>query len=133
MDDRPVAAFEVCGLVWTMTQYSLTLDLPPSLNRYWRKVRNRIIVSSEAKAYKDVVGWQAKIAGCNPIDGPVGVEVQVYRARKTGDLDNYLKVLLDAMQGFLYGNDKQITTLLAYRHDDAKNPRVEVKVWEASE
>ena len=112
-----------------MSEYHLTLDLPPSANRYWRKTSRGVYVSPEAKAYRDAVGWRARCAGVFPLAGPVGVEVHVYRARKAGDLDNFLKVLLDAMQDHLYGDDNQITTLFAHRHDDAKNPRVEVRVW----
>lgn len=52
----------------------------------------------------------------------------MYRKAKRGDLDNFLKCLLDGMQGVMYKNDKQIVELVARRHDDKLNPRVEVKV-----
>ena len=42
------------------------------------------------------------------LTGPVSVEFKVYRPAKRGDLDNFLKVMLDGMQGTMYKNDKQI-------------------------
>lgn len=110
-------------------EYTFTLDLPPSANRYWRHAKGHTYLSPEAKAYRDVAGWQARAAGCQPMAGAVGIEVKVFRARKAGDLDNSIKVLLDSLQGICYTDDKQITELHAYRHDDPKEPRVEVRCW----
>ena len=55
-----------------------------------------------------------------------GHMVKVYRPRRVGDLDNRIKCLQDAMEGFAYDDDKQISSIFATRHDDKENPRVEV-------
>lgn len=60
------------------------------------------------------------------LEGPVAVVVKVYRAAKRGDLDNFMKCLLDGLQGTAYKNDKQIVEMHSYRYDDKLNPRVEV-------
>ena len=108
--------------------YFLELPLPVSANRYWRNYRGRTVVSAEAKNYKKIVRLQAQHRGIRPFAGPVAVYLRVYRARKSGDLDNSIKVLLDALCGVAYADDKQIVELHSWRHDDPENPRVEVEV-----
>ena len=109
--------------------------LPPSANKYWRYVRGRVIVSSEAQDYKTTVAMLARCARVKLLTGPVRVSVAVYRARKSGDLDNFLKILLDALQGVFYVNDSQVVEINASLHDDRHEPRVEVAVqtalWES--
>lgn len=102
--------------------------LPPSANKYWRLARGRLIVSDEAKQYKETVAMLARCDGIQRLSGPVVVRVAVYRERKIGDLDNFLKVLLDALQGIFYNNDAQIRELHATLDDDRHSPRVEVTV-----
>lgn len=111
-----------------MTSYHVTLPVPPSTNRYWRKYRNKIVVSDEAKDYKEAAGLLALAAGVVCLEGDVIIAVDVYRHEKRGDLDNYLKVLLDALQGVAYRNDSQIIEIRARRFDDKKRPRAEVTI-----
>lgn len=110
----------------------LVLPYPPSANRYWRSDRGRAPHrSEEAKAYKLAVGMVVTQQGTQAIEvhrGPVAVTVAVYRPRKSGDLDNRLKVLLDALKGIAFEDDEQVVRIEATRHDDKANPRVEVEV-----
>lgn len=64
------------------------------------------------------------------ISGNVAINVSVFRPAKRGDLDNYLKIMLDALEGVLYENDNQITEIHAFRYDDKDNPRVELVAYE---
>ena len=105
----------------------LTLPEPPSSNRYWRVYRNRAVKSGEARAYCKVVAILAR--GIRPTANPVALTLRWCRHAKRGDLDNRLKVAIDALQGIVYVNDNQIVELHAYRHDDKANPRLEVE-WE---
>ena len=107
---------------------SIVLPLPPSGNRYWRHYNGRTVVSDAAKAYRHGVMLQAQAHNLRPFAGPVAVYVRVYRARKAGDLDNFKKVLYDALQGVAYNDDDQIVEEHAWRYDDKDNPRVEVEV-----
>jgi len=106
----------------------MTVPEPPSANRYWRVYRNRVVKSAEARAYRQAVRMLAKHS---PRVGPVAVTVTWYRGAKRGDLDNRLKVVLDAMEGVLYENDNQIVELHAYRIDDKGNARMDVEVEQA--
>lgn len=112
----------------------LTLPYPPSSNRYWRVWRGRAVKSNEARDYQRAVKLRG-LAGkrADPLVGPVAIHVDVYRPARRGDLDNSLKVTLDAIQGVAYLNDEQIVYLSASRNEDAANPRVEVLVVAAEE
>lgn len=110
---------------------TIQLPLPPSANRYWRMFRGRMVVSAEAKAFKTEAGWIAKAAGAEVMTGPLSLSVDVYRERKSGDLDNKLKIILDSLQGMLYENDSQIVEIHARLFDDKKNPRAIVSVQSA--
>lgn len=110
----------------------LTLPFPPSANRYWRVWRGRPVVSSEARQYKLDVATLARVAGLRPVEGSVSLTLNIYRPRKAGDLSNRIKVVEDALQGIAYENDSQVVEIIARRHDDAKNPRIEVEIARAA-
>lgn len=106
------------------------LEEPPSANRWWRKFRNRMVLSDAAREYKAEVAAQLLLRRipCIPEPEPVSVSITWYRSRKSGDLDKRLGVLLDALQLIAYENDSQVVELHAERKDDKNNPRVEVTV-----
>lgn len=106
----------------------ITLDYPPSANRYWRNVGGRMVRSAAATAYKQAAGWLCRTAGMEPLHGDVRVALAFYRPTKRGDLDNLLKVTLDALIGHAYDDDSQIRRIHASLHDDKDCPRVEVEV-----
>lgn len=104
---------------------AITLPVPPSANRWWRNVNGRMVTSQAARTYKAAIGQLRS----QMFRGPIRVEITWYRARKSGDLDKRLGVVLDALQGVFYANDAQIVELSAKRFDDAANPRIEVTVF----
>ena len=110
-----------------------TLPIPPSVNRYWRQGKGRVFVSNEARAYKTEAGWLAKMAGvqCVPAPQRVSVHLRVYRPQQRGDLDNYLKVLLDSLNGIAWDDDSQVFRINATLDDDKDEPRIEVEVKKA--
>lgn len=111
--------------------HTITLPFPISANRYWRSYRGRVVVSAEATTYKTAVRWCCIEQGVQePLTGDVALTLDFYRPTKRVDLDNMQKILLDAIQGFAYLDDKQIIEIHARRFDDRANPRVEVCVSE---
>lgn len=107
---------------------SIVLALPPSANTYWRYGPNGVHVSQAAQDYKAGVKWKALHQGMAPMGGELALYVNVYRQRKAGDLDNFAKVLGDALNGVAWHDDSQVVELHMWRHDDPKNPRVEVEI-----
>lgn len=103
----------------------LRLPYPISSNRYWRtRVAGKIAityVSPEAKSYKSVVGWTAKAAGVKQITTPVRIDLCLCpKQNKDGtaskvrlDLDNAIKVMIDALNGIAYADDKQVVEINA--------------------
>lgn len=117
----------------------LSLPYPISTNRYWRTFRNRQIVSKEAVAYKARVAAIAAENGIKPTGKAVSLTVQlVPKANKDGsaskvclDLDNCLKVCLDALQGVAYENDRQVRRIVAeYGSEPVAGGGLVVKVEE---
>lgn len=110
----------------------LTLPYPPSANRYWRVAKNRIYRSSEANAYIEQVQSLCNLENVEPMEGNIAVTLEVYRPRQSGDLDNRAKICLDAIQSYAYHNDNQIVEIHATRHDDKRNPRIELTIEEVT-
>lgn len=106
----------------------LTLDYPPSANRYWRTT-GRVYVSEEADLYKADAAVLAHQQGVRkPLQGEVSITARVYCPTRARDLDNCLKVLIDALQGVAIADDKQVTEIHAVKLIDTKRPRVEVEI-----
>ena len=94
---------------------------PVSANRYWRRFGESMVVSAEARTYKRLVGllWLEKRYPLRA--GPVHVEIGLAPkltvkgvASKTRiDLDNCIKVALDALNGVAYKDDSQVVSVRA--------------------
>ena len=100
----------------------ILLPTPVSANRYWRNFRGRMVVSKEAQAYKQAVGWMWLAAKRRMIDGlDVHVEIQLCPKLTKGnvasktrmDLDNCVKLTLDALNGVAYLDDSQVVSISA--------------------
>jgi crossover junction endodeoxyribonuclease RusA len=108
--------------------YKLTLPLPPSVNHYWVKTRNGVFLSERGRTFKHDVAIICREHDVTPLDGKISIHVEVYRKTMTSDLDNFLKGILDGLQGYAFINDSQIVEIYARRHDDKANPRCVVVV-----
>ena len=98
----------------------VVLPYPPSANRYVRHTANGSYRTSEANRYRKQAQIIALAAGMNGMNarhfGPVAIHATLHpRLTKAGkasgtriDLDNCLKVALDALQGVAFENDKQV-------------------------
>lgn len=113
----------------------VTLPYPPLLNHMYVKTRRGMRLSDKAKRFRQMV-WIALYTDDTwdnyRFIGSIAVELHVYRPRKTGDIDGTQKAVFDALNKYLWEDDKQIVEMHVYRHDDKKNPRVELTVWEAA-
>jgi crossover junction endodeoxyribonuclease RusA len=133
----------------------LVLPYPVSANRYWRTYSPHgfkthvTTISAEAREYKAQVWQKARQMGIRePIPGRVSVSIRLYperprdwqkRARvdplgwddsvRCIDLDNANKVLLDALKGVVFCDDKWVRALDSERMEpDGKPARVEVTI-----
>lgn len=108
----------------------MTLDLPepPSANVYYRHGKGRTYMSLEGVAYNLKVMAACRRKKIKPLSGEIAVTVHWYRGIRSGDVDNRIKPILDALQGHAYTNDKQIVELHAYRHDRKGHAGVTVTI-----
>ena len=114
----------------------LILPYPVSSNRYWRSFVPRghsraiVCVSDEAKAYKTEVAWLAKAAGMRaPVRYAVTLGFVLVPANGVCmDLDNALKVTIDALKGVAYFDDSQVRKIIAERASPDGRARLEVQV-----
>lgn len=130
------------------------LVLPPALsaNKYWRPVNIgkhiTIVPTSEAKAYRHEVAMLARKAGVTITRGRVALTVRMYPARpqdwakraakdpdswddtvRSIDLDNALKVLLDALKNIAFEDDSWVRRIDAERMEpDEHGARVVVTI-----
>ncbi len=81
---------------------TITLPLPPSVNRLWRAGRGRVYRSARYEAWRDTAGWELKLQRPGRITGPVTIVIAAGRPdRRRRDADNLPKALLDLLT--LYG------------------------------
>lgn len=119
----------------------LSLPYPISTNRYWKTFRNRQVLSKEARLYKLCVSHAAEKAGFRPSEKDVILFVSlVPKMNKDGtaskvilDLDNCLKVAVDALQGVVYHNDNQVKSILStYSSEPREDGGLDIGIAEIS-
>lgn len=110
---------------------SFILPYPPSVNKMYCQSHGRRVLIREGRDYKSNAASIARAAGARPIVGDVCVNIDIYRKRKAGDLDNTLKILLDSLKGVAWKDDSQVKRIVAERFEDKENPRAEVIVYSA--
>lgn len=91
----------------------LELPVPPSANRWWRRIPNtkKLMRSREATNYLALVRarlWQQRTGPLLYPEGAVIVLLRWYRSEWRGDLDKRVPILLDSLQGLVYANDNQV-------------------------
>lgn len=109
------------------------LPYPPSTNRLWAVYRGFLRKTAEAEAYSALCASMLRASGIEPVIGPVALTLIVERPRRAGDLDNRVKAVLDALNGFAYTDDNQIVALHAYRVDGKPPGQVTVLIEQVSE
>jgi crossover junction endodeoxyribonuclease RusA len=114
-------------------EVDITLAWPPSVNRIWKYGKGRVRSDkSVIEYYKNMMLlYRGKIK--RTLKGRIRVHMNVYPPdNKVRDLDNILKVPMDAMQKMtVYKNDSQIDELHIYRKEVSKrNARLVVHLEE---
>jgi len=93
----------------------LTLPSPGSANRHTRTGHGRVYKPKAVREYQASAGWA--MASCPKIPGDVSVDVTWFRERRSGDVDNKLKPLLDALKDVAFGDDAKVAELSIRRID----------------
>lgn len=83
---------------------------------------------------ENTFGWEARkqLTSVQPLTGPVAVRVRFYTATaRRVDVDNLVKLTLDALNGIAWEDDSQIVHVTATKTLDRENPRTELDAWPA--
>ena len=108
---------------------TLTVELPPPLNATYRMGHGMMYKTKEMKDWQEMVGWEYKRhhTSLRWLTDPLYVGITMFLKRDR-DIDSSLKGVLDALQGIVYTNDKQIVHLNVRKEVDVKNPRLEIEI-----
>ena len=137
MSDAPHIAFMVPGAIQQERKRHV------KRGQWQRRVDTREAADWKVRA----AAWALQAmqeAHLQPLDGPLVLEATWYRPKpqswrkadnlphKKPDLDNYVKLLNDALNGIVFVDDARIVTALLRKRFDAQE-RVEVRVYAAEE
>ena len=118
----------------------LVLPLPPTVNQYWRRStkggKPSMRKSDEAMHYRTRVAG-ALLSQGNPAYGSRPMVVQIFvhcrEGKQAGDIDNYAKGILDALEaGGVFANDSQVIDLRQARRASVPNGCVVVELVPAT-
>lgn len=111
---------------------TLTLPFPPSVNRMWRSVNGKMLLSREARVYLAQVAFtirSEKFEKDVRLEADITVHAKDNRRR---DLDNLMKITLDSLEkSEVFENDSQFDKLTISRGEvDPQDPRVVINIQE---
>jgi len=100
----------------------LNLPYPPSINSYWRANGNRRFISKEGMLFREKVAeYLEEYKVPNLGTKRLRMDVTLYpRDRRIQDIDNRIKALWDALEGWVYEDDAQIDVLIVQRGEIRK-------------
>ena len=111
----------------------LTLPFPPSQNHYYRRYRNRVVISEAGRAYRKEIALMMRIGRSkrfNTARVRVGVTLNAPDRRRR-DLDNFMKVIFDAItQSGTWDDDSQVDELNIKRGEIIKGGTCVVRIEE---
>jgi len=88
--------------------------------------------TDEAATFQRTIAFRAKEAmrlQRGVVSAPVGVTIAFFAASPTMDIDGPLKLVLDALEGIAYANDRQVVELAVQKHLAHKRPRMAIEVY----
>ena len=107
------------------------LPFPPSVNTYWRKFRNIMVLSQAARDYKQAVA-EYVIENKVPKLGDSKLEVTIWLyppTKRSFDIDNRIKAVLDSCQDAgIYEDDSQVDVLMVQRGKILKGGKATVMI-----
>lgn len=111
---------------------SFDLPWPPSVNRWLRVYGGRAVKSKEWRLFHEGAGMVISDAYQGPLLTESGISVFISLeapTRRGYDIDNRAKGILDACQGIIYEDDRQVDTLILTRGERYPGGRARVMVW----
>lgn len=88
-------------------------------------------MTEDGKTMKEQYQWEARSQWhSEPFQGDIEVDIKLFHGdKRIRDIDNYNKILLDALTGILWYDDKQIQKMTITKLYDKENPRIEINTF----
>jgi len=109
---------------------TITLPLPPSINRTYKTGNGHFYKSREAHDWETEALWEIKrqVRYPYPMLGRLSVHLTFYFERDS-DIDSRIKAVLDVLQkGQAISNDRDITHLEVLKIIDKVKPRADIRI-----
>ena len=107
----------------------VVLDLPPTVNVYYRHTKRGVLLSATGREYKKAVEEDWVHGEFKKQEGRIRIDVSLHHSySRPWDIDNRLKPLLDALEGLAYDNDSQIDYITVRRAERLKRRGTEYAV-----
>lgn len=94
---------------------NIMLPVPPSINK--RYISRSFVVSKEYREFKTRVAILCRKAKMKPL--PKGTDLEItlvwHQCKSRGDIDSRIKPVLDALNGYAYEDDSQISFLSIWK------------------
>jgi Holliday junction resolvase RusA-like endonuclease len=94
----------------------------------WLRSKHGVFLSDAGRTFKHEVAIICRENEVTPLDGNISVHIELHRGRASGDTDNYIKSILDSLQGYCFKNDSQVEEIYIRRYEAPKKGRVVVTV-----
>lgn len=92
--------------------------------------KSRTFTPTRTAEYEEQIGyvWVADLGRPEPFVGPVAVTIHVRERVYPSDLDNYVKVALDALNELAWADDKQVVSITATIERHSASPGLTVEI-----
>jgi len=97
----------------TARMVAYQLPYPPSVNRYWRTWKGKMLISKEGRQYREAVGVCVQSRPLQKMTGRLRVDIHAYLPDlRRRDIDNLPKAILDSLQASgVFEDDNQVRHL----------------------
>lgn len=103
-------------------------------NAYSTNKQGRRFLTQIGRNYKDEIGWAARWARKSSQDmfkAPIRVEMVFYlKSRHRIDIDNLMKLPIDAMTGICWKDDSEIVEIFGKKVFGDPRPRTEINIFQ---
>lgn len=118
-----------------MNQIAFTIPIDPIELARPKFSHGRAYLPPRSRSYRQAVQALVKTLITRDkisfLTGELFCSVKFFRRFKPtapnfGDIDNHVKAILDALQGLIFDDDRQIVSVAASKLKDCQNPRIEI-------
>lgn len=105
----------------------------PSVNTYWRKWNNRMVISKAGREFKKKASniFSKEFLEDNPYDCILKVKIELrFKDERRRDIDNYNKALLDSMSGIVFKDDCLIQEMNLKKYSGCEKDEIIIEIEE---